>query len=216
MIEPSPIVSPPDPRVPRRLSRNVAALGYVSMLTAVSSAMIYGLLPVFMVQVLGISIASVGLIEGMAEAANSLVKIVSGVASDWIGRRKPLLVLGYTLSAITKTIFPIAGTALAVWAARVIDRLGKGIRDAPRDAFADQQAHRGDRAEQRRQHRGRRHRRLRQLLHVPDGEIVKLTSRNVATFAQQSFEIRLDLGGSAKVTDGHLWGRKPPDARHRH
>jgi MFS family permease len=135
MTEPSPIVSPPDPHVPHRLSRNVAALGYVSMLTAVSSAMIYGLLPVFMVQVLGISIASVGLIEGMAEAANSLVKIVSGVASDWIGRRKPLLVLGYALSAVTKTIFPIAETAFAVWAARVIDRLGKGIRDAPRDAF---------------------------------------------------------------------------------
>ena len=75
------------------------------------------------------------LIEGMAEAANSLIKIVSGVASDWIGRRKPLVVFGYTLSAVIKTIFPLAGTASAVLAARVIDRLGKGIRDAPRDAF---------------------------------------------------------------------------------
>jgi MFS family permease len=100
-----------------------------------SSAMIYGLLPVFMVKVLGISIASVGVIEGMAEAANSLVKIASGAASDWIGRRKPLVVFGYTLSAVIKTIFPVAGTASAVLAARVIDRLGKGIRDAPRDAF---------------------------------------------------------------------------------
>ena len=97
--------------------------------------MIYGLLPVFMVRVLGISIASVGAIEGTAEAANSLIKIVSGVASDWIGRRKPLVVFGYTLSALIKTIFPVAGTVSAVLAARVIDRLGKGIRDAPRDAF---------------------------------------------------------------------------------
>jgi MFS family permease len=100
-----------------------------------SSAMIYSLLPVFMVRVLGISIASVGVIEGTAEAANSLIKIVSGAASDWIGRRKPLVVFGYTLSAVIKTIFPVAGTVSAVLVARVIDRLGKGIRDAPRDAF---------------------------------------------------------------------------------
>ena len=105
------------------------------MLTAMSSAMIYSLLPVFMVRVLGISIASVGVIEGTAEAANSLIKIVSGAASDWIGRRKPLVVFGYTLSAVIKTIFPVAGTVSAVLAARVIDRLGKGIRDDPRDAF---------------------------------------------------------------------------------
>ena len=135
MTVPNPTVSAPDPHALRRLSPNVAALGYVSMLTAMSSAMIYGLLPVFMVRVLGISIASVGVIEGMAEAANSLIKIVSGAASDWIGRRKPLVVFGYTLSAVIKTIFPVAGTASAVLAARVIDRLGKGIRDAPRDAF---------------------------------------------------------------------------------
>ena len=105
------------------------------MLTAMSSAMIYGLLPVFLVKALGVSIASVGLIEGVAEAATSLIKIASGAVSDWIGRRKPLVVFGYTLSAITKTIFPVAGTAFAVLAARVIDRMGKGIRDAPRDAF---------------------------------------------------------------------------------
>ena len=105
------------------------------MLTAMSSAMIYGLLPVFMVSVLGISIASVGLIEGIAEASNSLIKIVSGAESDWIGRRKPLVIFGYTLSAVIKTMFPVAGTEFPVLAARVIDRLGKGIRDAPRDAF---------------------------------------------------------------------------------
>jgi len=105
------------------------------MLTAMSSAMIYGLLPVFLVKALGLGIASVGVIEGVAEAATSLIKIASGAVSDWIGRRKPLVVFGYTLSAITKTIFPVAGTAFAVLAARVIDRMGKGIRDAPRDAF---------------------------------------------------------------------------------
>jgi MFS family permease len=131
----SSIVSTPDPHAPRQLSTNVAALGCVSMLTAMSSAMIYSLLPIFMVRVLGLSIASVGVIEGTAEAANSLIKIISGAASDWIGRRKPLVVFGYTLSAIIKTVFPVAGTASAVLAARVIDRLGKGIRDAPRDAF---------------------------------------------------------------------------------
>ncbi len=119
----------------RVFSPNVAALGYVSMLTAMSSAMIYSLLPVFLVRVLGVSIASVGLIEGSAEAATSLVKIASGVASDWTGRRKPLVGLGYTLSAVIKTVFPGADNWSAVFAARVVDRLGKGIRDAPRDAF---------------------------------------------------------------------------------
>ena len=116
-----------EPGASQRLSPNVTALGFVGMLTAMSSAMIYGLLPVFMVRVLGISIASVGIIEGMAESAASLVKIVSGAVSDRIGRRKPLVVFGYTLSAIIKTIFPVAGSASAVLAARVVDRLGKGI-----------------------------------------------------------------------------------------
>ena len=125
----------PDPRALRRLSPNVTALGFVGMLTAMSSAMIYGLLPVFMVRVLGISIASVGIIEGVAESAASLIKIVSGAASDRIGCRKPFVILGCTLSAVIKTIFPVAGSASAVLAARVVDRLGKGIRDAPRDAF---------------------------------------------------------------------------------
>ena len=119
----------------RPLSPNVVALGYVSMLTAMSSAMIYGLLPVFLLKVLGLSMASIGVIEGMAEAANSFVKILSGAASDWIGRRKPLVVYGYALSAVVKILYPLANTAFPVLVARVIDRLGKGIRDAPRDAF---------------------------------------------------------------------------------
>lgn len=119
----------------RRFSPNVTALGLTSTLTAMSSAMIYGLLPVFLVRVLGVSMASVGLIEGIAEAANSLVKIASGAASDWLGRRKPLVVFGYSLSAIIKTVFPIAETVSTVLIGRTIDRLGKGIRDAPRDAL---------------------------------------------------------------------------------
>ena len=128
-------LSASEPPRPTRLSPNIAALGFVSLLTAISSAMIYGLLPVFLIKVLGVNVASVGLIEGMAESANSLIKIVSGTASDWIGRRMPLVIFGYTLSAVVKMLFPHAGAASTVLAARVLDRLGKGIRDAPRDAF---------------------------------------------------------------------------------
>ena len=89
----------PRPELPfsvhmHRLSPNIAALGYVSLLTAISSAMIYSILPVFLMKVMRVSVAYVGLMEGMAEAANSLVKILSGTTSDWIGRRKPLVVCG--------------------------------------------------------------------------------------------------------------------------
>lgn len=118
-----------------RLPVNVALLGCVSLLTTISSAMVYSLLPVFLVKVLGASMAFVGVIEGAAEAANSLMRVLSGVASDWLGRRKPLVVIGYTMSAVNKLMFPIADSVSIVLAARVIDRVGKGIRDAPRDAF---------------------------------------------------------------------------------
>jgi MFS family permease len=118
-----------------RLPPNVALLGFVSLLTAMSSAMVYGLLPLFLVKVLGASAAIVGIIEGAAEATTSLLKLVSGAISDWVGRRKPLLVLGYTLSAVNKLLFPMAETVSTIVIARVIDRVGKGIRDAPRDAF---------------------------------------------------------------------------------
>src|SRR6516165_5156959 len=114
------------------LSPNVAVLGIVSLLMGMSSAMIYGLLPVFLVTILGASTTTVGLIEGTAEATTSAVKIFSGVASDWIGRRKPLVVLGYTLSAVNKLLFPLAESASI---ARIADRIGKGVRDAPRDAL---------------------------------------------------------------------------------
>jgi len=118
-----------------RLPLNVALLGCVSLLTTISSAMVYSLLPVFLVKVLGASMGFVGVIEGAAEAANSLMRVLSGVVSDWLGRRKPLLIIGYTMSAVNKLLFPIADSASIVLAARVIDRVGKGTRDAPRDAF---------------------------------------------------------------------------------
>jgi MFS family permease len=118
-----------------KLPRHVAVLGVISFLTAMSSAMVYGLLPIFLVRVLGATMASVGIIEGIAEATTSLTKIVSGRASDWIGRRKPLVFLGYALSAVNKLLFPLAGDVSTILTARVIDRIGKGMRDAPRDAF---------------------------------------------------------------------------------
>ena len=117
------------------LSPNVVVLGIVSLLMGMSSAMIYGLLPVFLVTALGASTTTVGLIEGVAEATTSAMKIFSGAASDWIGRRKPLVVLGYALSAVNKLLFPLAETASTVLVARIADRIGKGIRDAPRDAL---------------------------------------------------------------------------------
>jgi MFS family permease len=119
----------------QHLSPNVPVLGLVSLLMGMSSAMIYGLLPVFLVVVLGASSLSVGLIEGAAEATTSVVKIASGFISDRVGRRKPFVVLGYAFSAVVKVLFPVAESASMVLLARVSDRIGKGIRDAPRDAF---------------------------------------------------------------------------------
>ena len=120
---------------PQVLSPNVPVLGFVSLLMGMSSAMIYGVLPVFLVVVLGASTASVGFIEGIAEATTSFAKIFSGITSDRIRRRKPLVVLGYALSAVNKLLFPIAESASMVLLARMSDRVGKGVRDAPRDAF---------------------------------------------------------------------------------
>ncbi|MCC6474751.1 MAG: MFS transporter [Burkholderiales bacterium] len=119
----------------RRLPRSVVVLGVVSLLMAVSSFMILGLLPLYLVAVLGASALSVGVIEGVAEAANSLARVFSGPVSDWQGRRKPLVLAGYTLSALAKPLIPLAGDVGTVLAARFLDRTGKGIRDAPRDAL---------------------------------------------------------------------------------
>jgi MFS family permease len=100
-----------------------------------SSELVHGLLPVFMTGVLGASMLAVGVVEGIAEATASIVKVFSGSLSDRLGRRKPLLVLGYGLAALSKPLFPLAGSLPLVLGARFMDRVGKGIRGAPRDAL---------------------------------------------------------------------------------
>ncbi|NMG28514.1 MFS transporter [Aromatoleum evansii] len=110
-------------------------LGFVSLLMDVSSELIHSLLPVFLVTSLGAGALAVGLIEGAAEATALIVKVFSGALSDYWGRRKPLAVLGYGLGAISKPLFALATSAGMVLAARLIDRVGKGIRGAPRDAL---------------------------------------------------------------------------------
>ena len=119
----------------RNVPRSVIALGLVSLLMDVSSELIHGLLPVFMITVLGASTVAVGLIEGIAEATAAITKIFSGALSDRIGKRKLLVGIGYGLAALTKPIFPLAGTISEILAARFLDRIGKGIREAPRDAL---------------------------------------------------------------------------------
>ena len=100
-----------------------------------SSEMIHALLPVYLVTVMGASMAMVGVIEGVAEAAASIVKILSGALSDWFGNRKRLAALGYGLAALTKPVFPLAPSVGWLMAARFVDRIGKGVRGAPRDAL---------------------------------------------------------------------------------
>ncbi|KAB2882140.1 MAG: MFS transporter, partial [Pseudorhodoplanes sp.] len=113
----------------------VWALGLVSLFMDISSEMIHALLPVYLVTVLGASMVAVGFIEGIAEATAMIVKIFSGALSDWLGKRKLLAVIGYGLAAFTKPIFPLATGLGWIVAARFIDRIGKGIRGAPRDAL---------------------------------------------------------------------------------
>lgn len=119
----------------RAVPRSVVALGFVSLFMDISSEIIHSLLPVFLVAVLGASALSVGFIEGIAEATSQVAKLFSGAISDWIGMRKPLVLAGYGLSALTKPLFPLASGIGVVVAARFIDRIGKGIRGAPRDAL---------------------------------------------------------------------------------
>lgn len=119
----------------RAVPGSVWALGFVSMLMDISSEMIHALLPIYMVAVLGTSVLAVGLIEGIAEATASAVKVFSGALSDRLGKRKLLAVIGYGLGALTKPVFPLAGTLGWLVGARFIDRVGKGIRGAPRDAL---------------------------------------------------------------------------------
>jgi MFS family permease len=119
----------------RRLPAGIWALGFVSLLMDVSSEMIHSLLPLFMVTTLGASALSVGLVEGLAESTALVVKVFSGTLSDYLGRRKGLAVLGYALGAATKPLFAIASSTGVVLAARLLDRVGKGVRGAPRDAL---------------------------------------------------------------------------------
>ena len=118
-----------------RIPAGIWALGFVSLLMDVSSEMIHSLLPVFMVSVLGASAFAVGLIEGAAEATALIVKVFSGALSDYWGKRKPLAVFGYGLGALSKPLFAIAASVGMVLTARLIDRVGKGVRGAPRDAL---------------------------------------------------------------------------------
>ncbi len=118
-----------------RLPASIWALGLVSLFMDMSSELVHALLPVFLVTTLGASMLSVGIIEGIAEATASITKVFSGLVSDWIGKRKLLAVAGYGLAALTKPLFPLATTIDTVLAARFIDRVGKGIRGAPRDAL---------------------------------------------------------------------------------
>jgi MFS family permease len=117
------------------LPAGVWALGFVSLFMDISSELIHALLPVFVVSTLGAGAAWLGLIEGVAEATANIVRVFSGALSDRLGRRKPLALLGYGLAALTKPLFPLAGSVAMVFAARFIDRIGTGIRGSPRDAL---------------------------------------------------------------------------------
>ena len=119
----------------RNIPRTVWVLGSVSLFMDMSSELIHAVLPVYMTAVLGLSVLAVGIVEGIAEATASISKVLSGYVSDRFPRRKPLVLLGYGLSALTKPMFPLADGAIGVVAARFADRLGKGIRGAPRDAL---------------------------------------------------------------------------------
>jgi MFS family permease len=119
----------------REIPAGVWALGFVSLLMDLSSEMIHALLPLYLVTVLGTSALTVGIIEGIAEATASITKIFSGALSDRLGHRKVLAAVGYGLAAFTKPIFPLAPNVAWLIAARFVDRVGKGIRGAPRDAL---------------------------------------------------------------------------------
>ncbi len=119
----------------RQIPASIWALGFVSLLMDISSELIHSLLPVFMVTTLGASVLMVGLIEGVAEATAMIVKVFSGVLSDYWGKRKPLAILGYGLGALSKPLFALASTTGLILGARLMDRVGKGIRGAPRDAL---------------------------------------------------------------------------------
>lgn len=118
-----------------RIPRTIWALGLVSLFTDMGSEMVHSLLPVLLATTLGASALTIGLIEGSAEALVLVTKVFSGYLSDALGKRKPLVLLGYGLATVVKPLFPLADSVAAVTTARLLDRFGKGIRGAPRDAL---------------------------------------------------------------------------------
>ena len=123
--------APANPRLPR----TVWVLGVVSLLMDLSSEIYHALLPAFLTVTLGLPVAAMGALDGFAEATASMSKLVSGRLSDRNQKRKPWILLGYGMAALSKPLFPLATTALPVLSARLVDRIGKGIRGAPRDAM---------------------------------------------------------------------------------
>jgi MFS family permease len=119
----------------RQIPLGIWMLGFVSMLMDISSEMVHSLLPMFMVGVLGASALTVGIVEGLAESTALIVKVFSGTLSDYLGKRKGLAFFGYALGALTKPLFAVANTTGIVLTARLLDRVGKGVRGAPRDAL---------------------------------------------------------------------------------
>lgn len=118
-----------------KIPKTVWVLGFVSMFMDISSEIIHALLPLFLTATLGVSVAMVGLIDGVAEATASITKVFSGYLSDRTGKRKPLILIGYGLGALSKPVFALSGTAPVIMGARFADRIGKGLRGAPRDAL---------------------------------------------------------------------------------
>ncbi|MDE3015438.1 MAG: MFS transporter [Pseudomonadota bacterium] len=118
-----------------KIPKSIWALGFVSLFMDCSSELIHSLLPVFMITTLSLSAVSLGIVEGVAEATALITRIFSGALSDWLGKRKLLALMGYGLAAASKPLFPLAHSMMTVLLARCIDRVGKGIRGAPRDAL---------------------------------------------------------------------------------
>ncbi|HYH87090.1 MAG TPA: MFS transporter, partial [Pyrinomonadaceae bacterium] len=129
----------------RRLPRNVVAIGFVSLLNDASSEIIYPLLPAFLAITLGASPRAIGVVEGLAESVSSLLKLFSGHFSDRLGRRKGLVVFGYGLASVVRPLLAFATSWYQVLAVRFTDRVGKGIRSAPRDAMIADAAAPGER-----------------------------------------------------------------------
>lgn len=118
-----------------KINKNIWVASWVSLFTDISSEMLYPVIPIFLTSVLGASMAVVGLIEGLAESTASILRVVSGALSDKFGRRKPFVVFGYTFSAFSKPLIALAQGWPLVLFARFLDRFGKGVRTAPRDAL---------------------------------------------------------------------------------